>query len=688
MKTLTRLVCFILLVLPAWVKAQSEYIPKNLGNAINTEYDEINPVLSPDGKTLFFIRVNHPENNYGSFDSEDIWYSEWVNGEWKPATHLPQLNNGRYNAILSVSSDGKSALINGVFNKKGTFFLKRGLSLAMRTPDGWSAPQRLHIKKLRRFNSGSNSNAFLSNDENFIFMAMSKRFATDKTDLYVIRKINDRKWSRPTKLRAINSKKNDEAPFLSTDNKTLYFASDRKQKGQFDIYKTQSLSADWKKWTEPKPLNDTINSAGWESYFKTNRKGSYAYFSSTNNSSGNADIFKVKLFEENPFVVISGIVRNKKTQLPIAKNVNYKILSDGKPIDSIKTNSDSSSFRIKLPLGKRYQLIATAEKYTSSPETIDVSAVREFTKVKKDLRLTPFPYVLLKGNFFLKDTKDPIPSEASPSLWINDVRVDSAKIDLAKGAYELKIPHGQLYQLQVRATKHDPVPATLDLTTVDEYQEISLDLFAEPEKMVAVVGKILDKKTNKPFPPGSKLKIVVDGMPHIIVTVDTLTSDYQLKLPPGGTYTISASSLNYYPVYEPINLSNAKGTERIFKDLYIVPIEVGQSIRLNNIFFESAKAVLKPESFTELDKVANFLKDNPDIRIEIGGHTDNVGNAALNQQLSLARAKAVMKYVVLQGVSEDRIVAKGYGLTKPVTSNATKEGQSKNRRVEFTVLEK
>lgn len=688
MKTLPTIVCLVLLALPSWAQVQSEYIPKNLGNAVNSEYDEINPVISPDGKTLFFVRVNHPDNYYGSFDSEDIWYSEYVNGAWKPAVHLPQLNNGRYNAILSISSDGKSVLINGVFNKKGTFFLKRGLSIATRTQDGWSVPQRLRIKKMRRFNSGANSNAFLSNDENYIVFAMSKRYNSEKTNLYVIRKINDRKWAWPMKLKAINSRQNDEAPFLSADNKTLYFASDRKQKGQFDIYKTQILSTDWKKWTEPKPLNDTINSPGWESYFKTNRKGGYAYFSSTNNSIGNADIFKVKLFEENPFVVVSGIVKNKKTSLPIAKSVSYKILSDGKPIDSIKTNIDSASFKIKLPLGKKYQLIASAEKYTSAPETIDVTAVKEFTKLKKDLLLTPYPYILLKGNLYLKDTKDPIPAEASPSLWINDARIDSAQIDLAKGTYSLKINHGQSYQLQVRATKHDPVPATLDLTTVNTYQEISLDLFAEPEKMVSVVGKILDKKTNKPFPPGSKLKIVVDGMPHIIVTVDTLTSDYQLKLPPGGNYTISASSLNYYPVYEPINLSNAKGTERIFKDLYIVPIEVGQSIRLNNIFFESAKAVLKPESFVELDKVANFLKDNPDIRIEIGGHTDNVGNAALNQQLSLARAKAVMKYVVSRGVTEDRIVAKGYGLTKPVTSNATKDGQAKNRRVEFTVLEK
>jgi outer membrane protein OmpA-like peptidoglycan-associated protein len=682
--------CICFLLLAGSLFGQSEYIPKNLGKNINSEYDEINPVIFPDGKTIFFVRVNHPENNYGSFDSEDIWYTELKQGQWTPARRLSQLNTGRYNAILSIARDGKSVLINGVFTKSGTFFSKRGLSISHFENGTWGIPKPLRIRKIRRFNSGSNSNAFLSDDGNVIVVAMSKRFSSDKTNLYLIEKIKDKKWAKPTKLKAINSKGNDEAPFLSSDNKTLYFASDRNLKGQFDIYKTQSLSSDWKRWTEPKPLSDTINSRSWESYFKTNRRGSYGYFSSTNKSLGNADLFKVKLFEENPFVVVSGIVRNRSDGSPVSNRVSYAILSDGNPIDSLRINPDSASFVAKLRLGKKYELVATADKYTSTPEIIDVSAVKEFTKAKRDLLLSPFPYIALKGNLFLKGTKTIIPPDAQATLWINDIlsQSDSAKLDPAKGTYELRLRHGKKYALQVRATRYDPVSDTVDLTGIHEYQEMNLDLEVEPEKMVSVVGKLFDKKTSKPFPPGTKLKLVVDGIPSASVRIDTVTSDYEVKLLPGGSYTLAASSLNYYPVYEPLDLRTSKGTERIFKDLYIAPIEVGQSIRLNNIFFESGKAILKPESFVELDKVANFLNDNPEMKIEIGGHTDNVGNAKLNQQLSLARANSVRDHILSKGISADRIVAKGYGLEKPVTSNATKAGQATNRRVEFTVLEK
>jgi OOP family OmpA-OmpF porin len=118
------------------------------------------------------------------------------------------------------------------------------------------------------------------------------------------------------------------------------------------------------------------------------------------------------------------------------------------------------------------------------------------------------------------------------------------------------------------------------------------------------------------------------------------------------------------------------------------PIEVGQSIRLNNIFFETAKAVLKRESFPELDRVIDFLTQNSEIKIEIAGHTDNVGKVASNQKLSLARAKSVAAYLASKGIATDRIVSKGYGSSKPVAPNKTAAGKAQNRRVEFTILDK
>lgn len=117
-------------------------------------------------------------------------------------------------------------------------------------------------------------------------------------------------------------------------------------------------------------------------------------------------------------------------------------------------------------------------------------------------------------------------------------------------------------------------------------------------------------------------------------------------------------------------------------------IEVGAALILNNIFFETGKSVLLPESFTELDKVVDFLNQGTVSQIEISGHTDNEGSDATNEKLSQSRAQAVVDYLVSKGISADMLKAVGYGESKPIDTNQTPEGRSKNRRVEFLVLKK
>ena len=110
--------------------------------------------------------------------------------------------------------------------------------------------------------------------------------------------------------------------------------------------------------------------------------------------------------------------------------------------------------------------------------------------------------------------------------------------------------------------------------------------------------------------------------------------------------------------------------------------------RIKNIFFETNKADLKPASKTELNKLVDLLTKNSTLKIEIGGHTDNVGADADNLKLSDARAKAVMSYLIANSISADRLTAKGYGETLPIADNATPEGRAQNRRTEFKVTSK
>ena len=114
-----------------------------------------------------------------------------------------------------------------------------------------------------------------------------------------------------------------------------------------------------------------------------------------------------------------------------------------------------------------------------------------------------------------------------------------------------------------------------------------------------------------------------------------------------------------------------------------------QSIEiLEMVYFETNKAVIKPVSYGLLDDVANTLNTYADIKlIEVSGHTDDVGKDETNLKLSQARSEAVMKYLVSKGVDPTRLVARGYGETKPIDSNETAEGRAKNRRVAFTILQ-
>lgn len=114
-------------------------------------------------------------------------------------------------------------------------------------------------------------------------------------------------------------------------------------------------------------------------------------------------------------------------------------------------------------------------------------------------------------------------------------------------------------------------------------------------------------------------------------------------------------------------------------------LEAGKSLVLENVFFEQSKYALSPTSFAELDKLVRTLQQNPAVRIEIAGHTDDVGDPRLNQSLSEYRARVVMNYLIRQGIADDRIEATGYGGSRPLTENTTEVGRAKNRRVAFVV---
>jgi len=126
--------------------------------------------------------------------------------------------------------------------------------------------------------------------------------------------------------------------------------------------------------------------------------------------------------------------------------------------------------------------------------------------------------------------------------------------------------------------------------------------------------------------------------------------------------------------------------EDLNKDFLMIPVKKGNSVVLENLYFDVDSSQLKPSSYAELKKLIFFLKVNPDVKIEIAGHTDDSGDATYNMELSKLRAKSVYDYLLKKGVAPERLIYRGYGNTQPVVDNATPAGKARNRRVVMVIL--
>ena len=487
-----------------------------LDNNVNSEYKELNPLLSPDGKTLYFSRQNHPQNIGGVKDKEDIWYSELDSaGRWQLAQNLGALNNegpNFINTIKAVTPDGKSAIMVLLGNKYlDNGKMLAGVSISSNVGGVWSKPVALNI--INDYNYAEKANYFLADNRKTLLMSVERDDSQGDRDLYVTFMNADSSWSEPVNLGdVVNSAGEESAPFLASDDKTLYFSSTGfSGYGGNDIYVTRRLDDTWTNWSEPENLGPEINSPLEDLFFNIPAASEFAYYS-RGLSETNADIFRVKLpIVKSPdtYVTVKGKVIDKTTGEPVAAKIVYERLPDGKDTGISQTD----------------------------PET---------------------------------------------------------------GEYEIRLPTGQLYGLRAEAVGKMSESQNLDLRNIKSDQ-------------------VIDKNFN---------------------------------LQPIGVATIAPNA----------------------------------TIVLNNIFFDFDKATLKPESAPELDRLIAMLKEKSTMEVEISGHTDNTGPAAYNLSLSERRAKTVVAYIVRGGIPKERLTVQFFGETKPTDTNETKEGRSKNRRVEFLIL--
>lgn len=433
-----------LLFLPALVLA-CEFLlaqpsPDHSFKLVNSLYDEQNPAVSPDGKTLFFTVGNHPQNIGGKKDPGDIWLCRWTGSQWSAPVHGGSLLNDRaYNAVAGISANGEQLFLHGHYDPSGNTARTQGISIATREGETWSRPVNVSIPYFQ--NKSSMSCGTVSPDGS-VFVFSAETYGTRGVDdIYVSLNTNG-KWSEPKNLGpVINTQFQELSPSISADLKTLYFSSNgRKGNGSFDVYSATRLDDSWTNWSPPVNLGPGINSAGRELYFRPNPEDGSALFTSTANSNEYGDIVlfrpdkpikkdtvplisipedtAVTLVEMKPdtassapntdesAVKVYGKVTNSKTGEPIQATIAF-----AGPELPLTATSSAEGYNILVPAAQQYNVTIEAQGFISTIENLDINTY-ENRELEMNFSLQPVEIgttVNLKNVLFAQTKADILP---------------------------------------------------------------------------------------------------------------------------------------------------------------------------------------------------------------------------------------------------------------------------------------
>ena len=433
-------------------ESENEVISKeNLGAAINSQYSEVMPVISPDAQTLYFDVKDDPSNTghtikakgdkektiSNSAISDDVWFSKRnKDGTWSKRQNLgPPINNNSHNYIVSVTPDNNSLILSGQYGSQGEW-KGIGLSISHRIHKGWSIPEDI---KIDNYYLNRGYSAFcISPNRRVLILAIERNDTYGNLDLYVSFLKGDGSWSAPLNMgQTINTHGYEVAPFIAADGKTLYYSTDGKLGyGSNDIFMAKRLDESWTKWSEPQNLGPQVNSAGWDAYYTIPASGDYAYMVSEDHSLGEEDIFRIKvshLAKPEPVVIIYGKVLNKNTKAPLGADITYHDINEDKEVGIARSNPSDGSYKIILPYGKLFGFLAEKQDFLSESDNIDLTEIKEFIQIERNLYLTPIEIgksITLNNVFFEKSKALLLPGSKKELERLVKILKDNPTIDI------------------------------------------------------------------------------------------------------------------------------------------------------------------------------------------------------------------------------------------------------------------
>ena len=484
-------------------------------------------------------------------------------------------------------------------------------------------------------------------------------------------------WSIPDKVANdkdpqtdVNSESWEPSATITADGNTIYFVSDRKGGyGGTDIYKVVRLPSG--QWSMAQNLGSTINTAYNEDAPFMHPDGKTLFFSSTGHKvMGGFDIFY-----------------SIKTDTSWTEPTNL-----GYPINT----ADDDIYYVTSADGKRGYYASVRPGGVGDKDLYRVDMMDDLTGAVVVFK----GFVTYNGTPILPPSVHIRVKDNTTGQYLPDIIPNSRT-----GKYIIVLTPGMLdvkdFTVSFEADSIKPIEVTVKVERKNGYQEIEkpielhiINLVKLPPGTITLSGTV--KGSDGVIIPYCRVSIT-DNLLGVLLhsyRADSVNGSYSINLDPGKNYSVSFEATGY--LFQSVNVISPptkKDNTEIVKDILLDKIKVGVKITLNNIFFDSGKSNLRKESNSEMEKVIRLMTENPAMRIEMSGHTDNKGSDALNKALSLARAQSVVNYLVSKGIPKKRLVAKGYGKTMPVAPNnlpdgkPDEEGMQKNRRVEMKLID-
>lgn len=473
--------------------------PENLGTNINSQYNDMLPIISPDGSTLYFARKNAPENT-GAEKKDDIYVSQrQANGFWSKAINIgAPLNTDEHNFVCAISPDGNTMYLANRYDYRTE---GQGVAVSQRQKNGvWSKPKPLNIANM--YNKNKYACYHLSIDEKVMVMAIERDDTYGDMDLYVSFRYADGNWSEPMNMGPeLNTAGAEASVFLAADGKTLYFSSNgHSGYGDLDMFMSKRLDNTWKNWTTPVNLGSKINTPGMDVYYTIPASGEYAYYSSERGGYGRNDIFRITLPKElRPDAVKlnqGGLYTNQEIDVPKLRPYQTVETSDlDKRIEELRKQLNNPTAAATPTNNKEISNIQKQESQIDS----DLKKLEQQYQSLPAAPSTPqqpqTSYVLPSYPELNTPTYD-----ASYDDKINDLKRQLEKVKLeqpatAKQVYTTPQNTGNLSSYEQKLASYQQTPATPTTNSATTVKPADKKLSAYEEKL-----KQLQNAQNQPAP--------------------------------------------------------------------------------------------------------------------------------------------------------------------------------------------